>query len=123
MFKSCLGLVTATALAAGSLIGATGASASVASNYGLREPAQIIVRYDDLDLATRSGRASLYHRLRQAATKVCPDADARDLGAYMRAQACQIAAVQRAVRAIGGPMITQLQAEHGLTQERTVSQD
>jgi UrcA family protein len=123
MFKSSMGLVTATALAAGLLAGATGASASVASNYGLREPPQVMVRYDDLDLATRKGRTSLYHRLRHAATKVCPNADAADLGQYMRAQACQIAAVQRAVRAIGGPMVTQLQAEHGLTQERTVSQD
>jgi UrcA family protein len=121
MFKTSMGLVPA--LAAGLLAVATGANASVASNYGFREVPKVSVRYDDLDLATRNGRSTLYHRLRRAAAQVCPDSDAAELGRYMRSQSCQIAAVQRAVRAIGGPMVALMQAEHGLAQERTVSQD
>jgi UrcA family protein len=124
MFKSSMGFLPA--LVAG-LLAATVNASAMASQYsygGLSDqPPSVTVRYDDLNLATRDGRASLYRRLKQAAQKVCPDDGAPELSRYMQAQACQVAAVQRAIRAIGGPVVAQLQAEHGLTQERSVSQD
>jgi UrcA family protein len=123
MFKSSIGFLPV--LATGVLAAAAAASATAGTYLvGSRNPPpSVAVRYDDLNLATADGRSSLYHRLRLAAQKVCPRADGSDLEALTLVENCQIAAVQRAVRAIGGPMVSQLQAEHGLAQERTVSQD
>jgi len=75
-----------------------------------------------VDLSSRGGRAVLYRRLKRAAGRVCPSQETPDLGQLALAQSCQVAAVRRAVRQIGGPMVTQLEAEHGLPQEPTVSQ-
>jgi UrcA family protein len=109
-----------SALAAGSLA----ATASAGAVYGSSDqPPSVNVRYDDLNLASVSGRTSLYRRLKYAAQRVCPDADMADLSRLARAQACQIGAVQRALNSIGGPVVAQLQFEHGLAQQPTVSQD
>jgi UrcA family protein len=125
MFKTSMGFVPA--LGAAVLAATASASATAAGDWShggwSDQPPSVTVRYDDLNLATRPGRSALYERLKHAAQKVCPDAEVSDLAGFMRAQNCQIAAVQRAVRAIGGPTVAQLQAEHGLAQERTVSQD
>jgi UrcA family protein len=111
----CLSALAASLLAA---------TASAGAVYGWSDqPPSVTVRYGDLNLASADGRSSLYRRLRQAAQQVCPDADASDMGRFARSQACQIQAVQRALRSIGGPVVAQLQVEHGLAQQRTVSQD
>jgi UrcA family protein len=104
-----------------SLLAATAGAGAV---YGSSdEPPSVNVRYDDLNLASVGGRSTLYRRLKQAAQRVCPNSDASDMLRFAQAQACQVAAVQRALHSIGGPVVAQLQVEHGLLQQRTVSQD
>jgi UrcA family protein len=111
-------------LAAGMLAVAATASATAGVFGDWDGPIlSVKVRYDDLNLSTRSDRNLLYRRLKQAAARVCPSQDTADLGSMALAQSCQVAAVQRAVRQIGGPEVARLQAEHGLSQERTVSQN
>jgi UrcA family protein len=111
----CLSALTAGLLAA---------TASAGAVYGSSDqPPSVNVRYDDLNLATAGGRTKLYRRLKRASEQVCPQADLADIERFTRVQACQVAALQRALRAIGGPLVAQLQFEHGLAQERTVSQD
>jgi UrcA family protein len=111
----CLSALTAGLLAA---------TASAGTVYGSSDqPPSVNVRYDDLNLATVDGRNKLYRRLHHASEQVCPQAEITEIERFTRAHACQVAAVQRALRAIGGPVVAQLQLEHGLAQQRTVSQD
>ncbi|HWW20471.1 MAG TPA: UrcA family protein [Steroidobacteraceae bacterium] len=121
MFKFSMGYLPV--LAAGLLAVTATASATAGILDRGDQPPSVTVRYDDLNLSTRDGRTVLYRRLQRAAGQVCPSVDSADLGQIARAQHCQVAAVQRAVRQIGGPMVAQLQAEHGLAQERSVSQN
>jgi UrcA family protein len=113
-------MICLSALTAG-LLAATSSAGTV---YGSSDqPPSVNVRYDDLNLATVDGRTKLYRRLKHASAQVCPQADLSDIERFTRAQTCQVGALQRALRAIGGPVVAQLQFEHGLAQERTVSQD
>jgi UrcA family protein len=101
-----------TGVAAALLAGTAGASA-VSSSFD--QPPSITVHYQDLDLTTTDGRSTLYWRMSRAAQLVCPDADAADLSALRITQACRSAAIQRAVRSIGGPTMAKLAVEHGVT--------
>ena len=114
-------------LAAGMLAVTATASATAGGVFDRwsDQPPSAKVRYNDLNLASRDDRTILYRRLKRAAAQVCPTLDTADLARMALAQSCQVAAVQRAVRQIGGPEVAQLAAEHGLSQEqdRTVSQN
>lgn len=122
MFKLGTGYLP---VAAASLLAVTATASAMAGTFNRwnGEAPSITVRYDDVNLSTAGGRTVLYRRLKWAAVRVCPSQDTADLGQIALAQSCQVAAVRRAVRQIGGPMIAQLEAEHGLPQEPTVSQN
>jgi UrcA family protein len=107
-----VGVLAATATAT--------ASAGMASGAG-NQPPSITVRYDDLNLATEHGRASLYQRLTRAASHVCPGSI--EFGRISQAEACQAAAVQRALHDIGGSVEAQMASEHRALTARNVTQD
>jgi UrcA family protein len=67
---------------------------------------QLVVHYADLNLATNSGVAVLYHRIQNAATQVCGSVDQRELARVTAAKACQDTAIARAVAAINNPVLT-----------------
>ena len=102
----------ATAVAAALLAGTAGASSFSAS---FDQPPSITIHYQDLDLNTTDGRTALYRRMSRAAQLVCPAADTFDLQALRISEPCRSAAIQRAVRSIGGPTMAKLAAEHGVT--------
>jgi UrcA family protein len=64
-----------------------------------------VVRFGDLDLTTQKGVATLQRRIANAAREVCPQPESRDLSRMAYAHACQNQAIDRAVRAIGNPML------------------
>jgi len=102
----------ASGLAVALLAGTAGAATLAAPND--QAPA-VTVHFQDLDLATTEGRSTLYRRISRAAQSVCPAADVAHLSLLGVSRDCQSAAIQRAVRSIGGPTMAQLAAEHGVT--------
>jgi UrcA family protein len=63
------------------------------------------VSFADLDLTTQQGIATLHRRIVSAARQVCPMPDTMNLGQVIRARTCQNEAIERAVRAVGNPML------------------
>jgi UrcA family protein len=57
-----------------------------------------IVRFDDLNLASRAGAATLHWRLRMAARNVC--VPGTGLTAHQRQSKCRIEALERALAAV-----------------------
>jgi UrcA family protein len=72
MSKSHQVIVRVLALALSALFMAQSACAAVAAEV----PPSVTVRYNDLDLNTPEGVASLYRRIQDAATTVCKPAEA-----------------------------------------------
>lgn len=72
----------------------------------------MVVRYDDLNLASEQGALALYRRLSDAARRVCPLENSHDLGEFMRSRACRSEALARAVRAVNNPQLAAVQAAH-----------
>jgi UrcA family protein len=68
----------------------------------------IRVRYDDLNLTTASGVASLYSRISRAADAVCPRADIRDLRGMDYRNQCRADAVARAVSEVNNAKLAML---------------
>lgn len=66
---------------------------------------QVVVRYEDLNLSTPRGAATLYSRIAGAAKEVCGagDSDIRDLGSRASADACVRKATSGAVTKVGRP--------------------
>jgi UrcA family protein len=56
----------------------------------------VIVHYDDLNLATNSGAATLDRRISNAARQVCGEPDGRDLVQYQAHVACRTTALNAA---------------------------
>ena len=69
---------------------------------------QITVRYDDLNLASQSGVATLYSRISVAAHAVCPSSDIRDLRASSASAHCRAEAIARAVNEVNNPKLAAL---------------
>jgi len=63
----------------------------------------VVVKYGDLDLATKDGVTKLHARLRGAAKQVCSPLDSRVLGLREQYDACVTDAVKRAVADVGNP--------------------
>jgi UrcA family protein len=81
---------------------------TAADKRGIRS---VTVQYSDLNLATPEGSRILYHRLVDAAERVCPQVGRRaDLRLYPAAQSCINAAVQDAVKQIRNPQLAQMAA-------------
>jgi UrcA family protein len=71
----------------------------------------VTVQYSDLDIATAEGSRILYHRLVDAAERVCPQVGRpADLRLYPAARSCINAAVQDAVKQIRNPQLAQMAA-------------
>jgi UrcA family protein len=89
-----------------------GVPASFAQNAAdKRDTRSVKVQYSDLNLATAEGSRILYHRLVDAAERVCPQVGRRaDLRLYPAAQSCIDAAVQDAVKQIRNPQLAQMAA-------------
>jgi len=67
---------------------------------------QRTVRYSDLNLASPSGVAVLYQRIRSAARAVCQAPLTSDLQAQSFAQRCAQDAIKRAVYEVNAPLLT-----------------
>ena len=102
------------ALAASAIAGSAGAATVPTAADA---PPSKTVRYADLDLQTAQGVATLYHRLTIAAREVCPVADPAHLNYYRLSHECQQAAIARAVRAIGNPMLARIAVDHGVSND------
>jgi UrcA family protein len=92
---------------AGALAALTFSATSIAASPSDSVPA-VTVRYDDLNLATPSGVASLYSRISVAARAVCPNPDIRDLAAVTARNSCRAEAIARAVSAVNNPKLAAL---------------
>ncbi|HEU4627520.1 MAG TPA: UrcA family protein [Steroidobacteraceae bacterium] len=66
----------------------------------------VVVRYDDLNLATPAGNAVLYRRIEQAAKVVCPEYPAGDVRRIRISRPCYQEAVAHAVASIHKPSLT-----------------
>jgi UrcA family protein len=67
---------------------------------------QIVVHYDDLNLATPAGNAKLYRRIAQAAKVVCPEYPSGDVRRIRIWRPCYQEAVAHAVASIHQPSLT-----------------
>jgi UrcA family protein len=103
MFKSKIRYLAA--VATGLL--AAGANAGTLSQTSDMVPSRT-VRFADLDLTTQQGVATLHRRIADAARAVCPQPDTTNLSQLAVAHACQNQAIDRAVRAVGNPMLATL---------------
>lgn len=65
------------------------------------ESREATVNYADLNLESAAGIESLYARIRSAAKKVCGTAEIRDIAARAAVSACRVAAMDKAVAAVG----------------------
>ncbi len=68
----------------------------------------IVVRYNDLDIATPNGAAELYRRIASAAQKLCPDAVTSRLEDKMATWSCRRQAVNRAIESVNSPEVAGL---------------
>jgi UrcA family protein len=66
------------------------------------------IYFGDLNLQSDSGNAALFGRLRQAAERVCGQADVRDLTARTAVRECKREAVARAVEQVGSVRLAAL---------------
>jgi UrcA family protein len=72
----------------------------------------VVVRYSPQSLATDSGAADLYRRIKNAARRVCPDASNRDLRVMQLVEECRSQAIARAVQHIDNSRLAALHAAH-----------
>jgi UrcA family protein len=79
--------------------------ATVSAASTLEAPEQRTVKFGDLNLATDSGVAQLYARLRSAAREVCEPVDVWNLTALLASKDCADRAVEQAVDDINVPLL------------------
>jgi UrcA family protein len=80
---------------------------------GSQDVNSVVVRYDDLNLASKSGIATLHKRIRNAARSVCSPLETRILGLRDAYDACVEAALTDSIAAVGNPNLTQFHASKG----------
>ncbi len=95
----------------GSLAGVMAAGAAGAATTDSDVPS-VVVKYNDLSLATDSGVNQLYHRIMSAAKQVCPDSPIRDLGAQQQVEVCRKQAAARAIQHVDNSRLAALFAGH-----------
>ena len=79
---------------------------------------QVVVTYDDLNLASTAGARTLYARLKSAAQQACGSRPiGHDLQGYMAYQSCYDSALEKAVRKIDN---ANLQALHRKSADSSV---
>ena len=66
------------------------------------------VRYSDLDISNPEGAKALFHRIRAAARDVCELSASTDPILSMSNKVCIDTAIDRAVRKVNAPMLTNL---------------
>jgi UrcA family protein len=96
---------------AGGLLGALGAGAASAGAADDTVPS-VVVRYNDLSLATDEGVQTLYRRIAHAAARVCPDETIANLSVHPVIQACRQQAIAKAVQQIHNSRLAALYAAH-----------
>ena len=92
----------------GGLAGVMAAGVAGASTFD--NPPSVVVKFNDLTLATDSGVNQLYRRILSAAKQVCPDGPMGDLSAKSQVEVCRNQAVARAVRQIDNSRLAALHA-------------
>ncbi|MBS0578399.1 MAG: UrcA family protein [Proteobacteria bacterium] len=70
-------------------------------------PASVTVKYGDLDLTSRAGASTLYHRIQGAARYVC-GVEGQSLVEVIRWRACVSDATGEAVERVNSPLLTAL---------------
>ena len=68
------------------------------------------VHYQDLDLSTEHGAATLYKRIEGAAKQVCPPTNVMSARNAKVAQQCVAKAIERAVADVNSPQLARLSA-------------
>lgn len=70
---------------------------------------QVVVHYDDLNLANEAGAQQLIHRLETSASRACGGLPAAEnYAAWTAYQACTKAAMQNAVTNVNHPVVNRL---------------
>jgi UrcA family protein len=90
---------------------ALGTAAAQVSASELQGP-DVVVRYGDLDLSTRTGAETLYTRIQLAAAQVCRRADAIDLIMRAGAVRCQNELVAHTVAGVPSPQLAAVYESH-----------
>jgi UrcA family protein len=73
----------------------------------------VVVRYEDLNLASEDGVRALYQRIVVAARLICEKPDNRDLPGMSSTRDCRRDAVMRAVQAVNNPRLAAVHAARG----------
>jgi UrcA family protein len=84
------------------------AAASGGAVSAAEPPAEVHVRYGDLNLASDAGTQSLLHRLSAAAHRLCDDRGSRELARVVRAEACFRETLEAAVVAVHNERLSTL---------------
>jgi UrcA family protein len=79
--------------------------ATVSAASSLDSPPQRVVKFGDVNLATDSGVAMLYFRIRSAAREVCEAASVWNVEAVLASKECTERAIERAVEEINDPQL------------------
>jgi UrcA family protein len=115
MFSNTLRTARNAFLVALATAAACGATTAVQAAPNDAE-ARIAVDYTDLDLTTSAGIETLYHRIVEAARRVCPQTNGpAALAVKSRIRECREAAIADAVAQINDP---RLAAVHAVVQRR-----
>jgi UrcA family protein len=99
--------------AAAALVGllAFGAAAAQVSASDLQGP-DVVVRFGDLDLSTRSGAETLYSRIQRAAAQVCRPTDSAVLVMHTASLQCRNELVARTVASVRSPQLAAVHESH-----------
>jgi UrcA family protein len=96
------------------IFGALTCSLATVCTAAETDPAQITVKFADLNVSNPQGAAVLYARIQRAAHQVCPSFDGRDLSSKGRMDACVHKAIADAVAKVGQPaLFDAYNARHG----------
>ena len=89
-----------------------GAGAMQVASAGAPMGSDVVVRYSDLDLATRTGAETLYGRIQLAAAQVCRLSDAKDLTQRQGARRCLGELVSHTVASVHSPQLAAVYESH-----------
>jgi UrcA family protein len=91
--------------------------ATVSAARSLDSPPQRIVKFGDVNLATDSGVAMLYSRIRSAAREVCEPGNVWNVESLLASKECTDLAIERAVDDINDPHLTSYHRAHSHVSE------
>jgi UrcA family protein len=96
-------------LLVGGMAGAMTIGAAAAATTDDEVP-RLVVRYSEQSLATDSGARALYRQLVNAANRVCPELDVKNLAGFEVARSCRKQAIARAVQQVNNPRLAAVYA-------------